>query len=334
MFRVRLKKIILVFCSALCVLIPVCACGSADGDLNRIDDDKKGHVKRISLIVPLRTNDFWVDVADGAKEKSQEYGFDLQIDGPDELNISEQIKSIEMAIAAKVDGIITNAIDSEEILSVVNKAKIAGISVILVDSDAPESVRDYYVGTNNYDAGVLAGKTMAEATGGAANLAIISGGIDQIGLIERIKGFKSVVSKYPDMNIVCIKYSDIDYLEASQIASGILKDYPQVNAFFGVSMTDIPGAAKVISEKVNANSYTLIGFDNMGYTLKSIRDEVVYGTIVQDPYEMGIKAMKLLDLTFCGERLEQDIFYTPVTLVTKQNVDRFEQDADEAVITE
>jgi len=278
---------------------------------------------RFTLVSPLIGHPYWVTVEDGMKAGNEQYGVDTQYVGPAEINIDEQIKAIETAIASKVDGIITMALDPQAFTPVINKAIDAGIPVVLIDTDAPDSKRDYYAGTSNFAAGQEAGKAMIEATGGKANIGIITGSINASNLNERIDGFKDAIKDSPDMKILAIEPSDTDLLKATEKAQSLLQTYPELNAFFGVSATDVQGAAKVVVEQNKVGKVKLVGFDDMDDTIKYIKEDVIYATTVQKPFEMGRLGVELLVQIKEGKAPENKIVDTGVTMVTKENVDSY-----------
>lgn len=278
---------------------------------------------RFTLVSPLVGHPYWVEVEDGMKAGNEQYKVDTQYVGPTEINIDEQIKAIETAIASKVDGIITMALDPVAFTPVINKAADAGIPVILIDTDAPDSKRDYYAGTSNFAAGKAAGEALIEATGGKANIGIITGAINAANLNERIDGFKEAIKDQPDMKILAIEPSDTDLLKATEKAQSLIQTYPELNAFFGVSATDVQGAAKVVVEQNKVGQVNLVGFDDMDDTLKYIKDGVVNATIVQKPFEMGRLGVELLVQIKEGKAPQDKIIDTGVTVVTKDNVESY-----------
>ncbi len=60
-------------------------------------------------------------------------------------------------IARKPAGMLVSAADPKLMQPEIDKALAAGIPVIAIDSDAPESQRLYFIGTNNLQAGRLGG---------------------------------------------------------------------------------------------------------------------------------------------------------------------------------
>ena len=83
----------------------------------------------------------------------------------------------------------------------INKAIDAGIPVITIDSDAPDSQRLYFIGTNNLEAGRLGGQFVAEQLNGKGNVVFFTMP-GQPNLEERLKGYKDVFANSPGIKIV------------------------------------------------------------------------------------------------------------------------------------
>ena len=62
------------------------------------------------------------------------------------------------------------------------------LKVITVDSDAPDSDRLYYIGTDNIAAGRQAGELLAEAVPGGGKVMIFVGDLTQANANERAQG--------------------------------------------------------------------------------------------------------------------------------------------------
>ena len=70
-----------------------------------------------------------------------------------------------------------------------------------MDSDAPESHRLYFIGTNNLQAGRLGGQRVAAQLNGKGNVVFFTMP-GQPNLDERLKGYKDVFADYPDIKVV------------------------------------------------------------------------------------------------------------------------------------
>lgn len=270
---------------------------------------------RITLIAPNVSDYYWKKIYEGVLKESIIYGFDVQFVGPNETNNVKQIEFIETAIAAQVDGIITQASNPEQFYPVINKAKIAGIPVVLVDSDAPESNRDYYVGSDNFEAGKIAGKAMIEVSGGKANIVIITGIENQGSFKERLEGFRDSINEQKEMRIIAVKEVKDDHLRAMQLTNDVLKTFPEVNAFLGISSNNLQGITKAISEKNNRNSYLIVGFSNGEYGIGSLGNGTINAIIIQNPYLMGMHSVELLNKIFLGKEPEIKIIETDISVM-------------------
>ncbi|SDZ42943.1 ribose transport system substrate-binding protein [Evansella caseinilytica] len=117
-----------------------------------------------ALIGEEMDHDYWRLVGEGAKDMEEKYNVFVEYEGPRRSNPKEQLKLLDMAIKSKVDGIIVQALN-DEFLQVINQAVDQGIPVITIDTDAPESKRSTYIGTDNYEAGNFPRFFMCETTG-------------------------------------------------------------------------------------------------------------------------------------------------------------------------
>lgn len=279
---------------------------------------------RFAFVSPFVGHPYWVTVADGVKKASGEVGANTTETGPvGEVNIDTQIQAIETAIASKVDGILTMALNPTAFTPVINKAIAAGIPVVLIDTDAPMSKRSVYAGTSNFDAGVEAGKAMIKATGGKATIGIITGAIDADNLIQRIDGFKKAIEGSPNMKIVDLQPGNSDLLQATEKAQSMIQAHSDITAMYGTSAECAAAIGKVITEKGLKGKVTIIGFDDLDQTLDLIRQGVVYGTAVQKNYEMGYMGIKILADIKEGKAPAKQIIDTGVTIVTKENIETY-----------
>jgi ribose transport system substrate-binding protein len=139
---------------------------------NQIEAKDKYHF----VLVPEELdNEYWRLVEKGAQAAAKKYGVILEYNGPKKSNLADHLKTIEMSAASKVDGIMTQGLSDEQFTPLINRIVDNGIPVITVDTDAANSKRMAYIGTDNYYAGFLAGKALIEDTHGKANVAIITG---------------------------------------------------------------------------------------------------------------------------------------------------------------
>ncbi|WDU82767.1 substrate-binding domain-containing protein [Caloramator sp. Dgby_cultured_2] len=80
-------------------------------------------------------------------------------------DIREELKYIDIATLAKVDGIITHAFNTEDFTKLIDRAYYKGIPVITLENDNNKSKRYAFVGTNSFEIGKKAALLLIKATG-------------------------------------------------------------------------------------------------------------------------------------------------------------------------
>lgn len=257
---------------------------------DRVVENYKYHF----VLVPEELdNDYWRLVEKGAQQAAKEYGVLLEYAGPKQANIDQHLKTIEMSMASKVDGIITQGLSDEQFTPLINRV-VDRLPVITIDTDAANSNRMAYIGTDNYYSGFLAGKALIEDTKGQANVAIITGNFYANHQQQRVQGFQDAVKSEEGIKIITVEESGISRVRAAEKAYQILTDYPKVTAFYGTSALDAIGIAQVVEKLRKPGRVYIIGFDTLPETLDYISEGTIKATVVQEPYEMGYRAIQMM----------------------------------------
>lgn len=314
----------------LAILLSVCIGAALLGGCGKKQaaETPSGDNYNFTFVSPLVSHEYWIAVENGIQSGADEQGVNVNVLGDTKVDVDVMVKYIDTAIASKADGIVTMALSPAAIGPAIDRATEAGIPVVLVDTDAPDSTRAAYVGTSNYDAGYEAGTAMIEATGGNARIGIIRGTLGQETDNDRIKGFEDAIANEEGMEILTVEACNSDMLTGTQKAQDMLKAYPEMNAIFGSEGTGAVAAGKVLEEQGLSGTITVIGFDDTAECLDYIRSGVVWGTIVQKPDFMGRKAIEILTRINHGEKIEETVIDSGVTLVTSKNVETYKGSAE------
>ena len=121
----------------------------------------------------------------------------LLVTAGDETGVSTQVNQVEDLIAKKVDAIVLNPMDGKAVVPVLKKAQAAKIPVIIVDSSVEkgnEALYIAYVGTDNFNAGKVAGQRMVKELGGKGNVLIVRGANGSLAGDQRVDGFKAGIA--------------------------------------------------------------------------------------------------------------------------------------------
>lgn len=296
-------------------------------DSNKIQaivDQLKGEAKprhdglHIVLIEQEQGHPYWQLVEQGAREAALQHRIEIECIGPVRNSMEEQLKLLEKAIASKVRGIIVQGLNDEKFTPLINKAIENRIPVLTIDTDAPTSKRLTYVGTDNIEAGRLLGKIVLQITAGKGKVGVIIGSESAESQMQRLKGLRSVVDPFGELEIVNVRSSNISMMEAIQQASDMLRKNPEITTMVGTSATDALGILQA-AKSMHRTDVRIIGFDDLPETLKAIRNGEIEATVVQEPYDMGKTSVKLLNDYFQGYALPVNQF-TKVKVINRQQL--------------
>lgn len=273
--------------------------------------------------VTNNTSDFWAIAASGVKKAEQDFNVKVEIKMPNESNLQETI--IESLISKKVSGIAISPKDSKNQIGLLNKVRDAGINLICFDSDAPDSKRMAFVGTNNVLAGVAAGELILEALPQGGKIMLFVGSMDAQNAKERRQGVEQAL-KGSKVEVLDVRTDNEDRARAKQNVEDTLNKYPDVACLVGLWSYNAPQILQAVKDAKKEGKVKIVAFDEEGPTLQGVKDGHIYGTVVQQPYEFGYRSIKYLAHMARGEtdKLPKDgMDVVPVRKIKPADVDAF-----------
>jgi ribose transport system substrate-binding protein len=278
---------------------------------------------------------YWQTAAAGFAKAAEEYGVTAEVRGPNGFDPQAEVEEFRAMVARKPAGILVSVANSQMMTPEIDAAVAAGIPVITVDSDAPESHRLYFIGTNNLEAGRLGGHRVAAMLNGKGNVVFFSNP-GQPNLDERLKGYKDVFEGYPGIKIVDVfdikgdTGTAMDKAEEYLARTGV-QTVDALICLESASGRDVAEAVK----RAHAENRVLMAMDADEGTLDLIKDGTIDSTISQKTYTMALLGLKALDEIhhYPVKPLTQDYGLDPfapfpafidtgVALVDKTNVDK------------
>ena len=235
---------------------------------------------------------YWLDAKMGLEDKGALLGIKTDFRGPAGNDPNQQVKEFESLLARKPAGILI-APASDALNPVINRAVENGIPVICIDTDAPNSKRYCYIGTDNYKAGFQTGEMLGKTLNGKGKVALLTIP-GQSNLEARVKGCKDALSKYPDIEIVKIANDNALSSEAEKVSRSILQAYPDLAAFGCVDASGGEGAAVIVKELGRMGKVKIIAMDRNETTLDFIEQGIIEASIAQRTYTMSYLGLQLL----------------------------------------
>lgn len=293
------------------------------------DKDNKKQVKpkyHFVAITQSMDDPFWQDYSKGVQQAAKDFNVAVEINGPEFININEQLRYLDIAIASRADGIATSVLGEQEFTPLINKASSGGIPVVTVGSDAKGSQRVSFIGSSSYKLGIEAGKLVINSTGGQADVAIILSNYYAIteNVLQNVMvgGFIDSVKDYKGIDVKTVQTASTGHFSAEEIARNILKDYPTVDMIICTNPNDTLGVAQVLIDFYKVGKVKMIGYSDNENILNYVKSQVIYGTVVEDPYKIGYESIRLLVEAKDNGRPSTSYSDTGIKTITRQNVDQ------------
>lgn len=281
--------------------------------------------------VTNNVSEFWQIAKKGCDKAAAEFNCEVEFRMPANGTTAEQQQILEDLLAKGIDGIAISPIDAVNQTDVLNNAAVQ-TNLICHDSDAPNTNRLCYVGTNNFQAGLEAGKLIKEVLPNGGKIILFVGVLDAPNARERADGIRKELEGSP-IEIVDIRTDDADHVRAKANVENVLVTLPEVTCLVGLWSYNGPAILSAVTEKnksvVQGGNIQIVCFDEQDDTLQGIQDGHIYATVVQKPYEFGYQSVRILNALAQGDRSvvpENGLVDTGVVIVKIDNVQTFWDD--------
>ncbi|UVC14619.1 ABC transporter substrate-binding protein [Mesorhizobium onobrychidis] len=268
---------------------------------------------------------FFNQINEGAQKAADAAGAKLVIFNANNVP-SAQNDAIENYITQKVDGIILVAIDVNGVKPAITAAKAAGIPVIAIDAQIPDGDNVAFIGVDNAKAGEDIGKFYADHVksemGGTAKIGIV-GALNSFIQNQRLDGFKKAVT---DSGLAITFLDTVDGQNVQETAmsasENLMTANPDMTTLYATGEPALLGAVSAVTSQGRTGDVKVFGWDLTKQVIQGIDDGWVVAVVQQDPAGEGKAAVEGLTKLKKGETVEP-IINIPVTIVTKDNVDKY-----------
>jgi ribose transport system substrate-binding protein len=252
---------------------------------------------KITMIAKSNNNPVFQSARVGAEAAAKELGakenMDIQIDWrtPNEEDGQEQARRIAQAVNEGANVVLISCSDAAKVTGAINDAVDKGVPVMTFDSDAPQSKRFAFYGTNDIECGKQVMKELAPIIGDKGTVAILAGNQNAPNLQNRVKGVQEEAKNHPGITLLKPTYHIETPQDASAEVTRTMNANPSITAWamiggwplFDTSLMSLdPAKVKIVA--VDALPPML------GYVDKGIAPVL----LAQPVYEWGHKSVEII----------------------------------------
>jgi ribose transport system substrate-binding protein len=301
--------------------------------VKEVEVEKEGPIE-IAVIVKTSNSSFWQNVQTGsfaAQDELKAMTPKLSVTflgAQSESHINEQINIVESAIDRGVAAIVLAPSDVNALIEPVEKAKAAGIPVVVIDSalEGPEDNYVSFLATDNDAAGRACAARLIEeveaktgsTSGKIAIMSYVAGVGSEVG---RVGGFTDYIETNSDLEIVTVQYSNSDMPTALDQTTNVLAANPDLVGIFGANEPTAIGMGRAIEQAGLAGEIVAIGFDGNEVLQEQVRNGTLQAIAVQSSFNMGYLGVKTAYEAAIEGKTVEHFVDTGFILVDAANID-------------
>jgi ABC-type sugar transport system substrate-binding protein len=310
------------FACGLAIVWAIAGCKPRPADGNQPATRRDGGV-RVAVIVSTLNNPWFVVLAETARDRARELGYEVTI-FDSQNDPAKESGHFDNVIAAKYDAVLFNCTDAKGSIANVRRAKAAGVPVFCMDREIEANdAAISQILSDNYSGCVALGQYFVQQVGETGRYVELLGLVGDTNTWNRSKGFHSVVDRYPGLTMVAQQSGEFDRTKALEVLEAILQAHPDIDAVFCGNDAMAMGAYQALLAAGKAGRIKVFGFDGADDAVKAIAEGKITATVMQYPKLMARTAAESADKYLKGERNFAQRTPVAVDLVTADNVSKF-----------
>lgn len=282
-----------------------------------------------------RFDDNWLTVMRNAMTDHADTldGVELQVEDATD-DVGKQLNQIQNFVAAGVDAIIVNAVDTDATVAMTKAAADAGVPLVYVNRE-PVNVNELpenqaFVASNEIESGTLSAfevckELRAAGKAGGANVVVMMGQLSNQAAVQRTKDVKDVVGMdmCNFMTIVEEQTANWDRVEAQDLMTNWISAGTEFDAVLANNDEMAIGAIQAMKAAgMDMADVVVGGVDATSDALAAMKAGDMDVTVFQDAAGQGAGSVDTAIRLIKGEDVDQKV-YIPFVLVTPANMDEF-----------
>lgn len=296
---------------------------------NGLDDllNTQEFARHYVMITDDQSSAMWETIYESARKEGREQNAWVEMLGDWFTDEYTMLDYMNIAVAAKVDGIIVKPDGTLKMRTAIDQAEEAGIPVVTVLEDEAQSNRKSFVGINSYQLGTTYGdqvrKCMNENTDSV--LVLLNGSDAGKDLVY--KQLKAVVlegqEEKKQLKISSMTIHSQNTFDAEEVIRDIfIEPENRPDILVCMNETDSERAYQAMIDYNCVGDVEIIGYYQSETMLNAIQKGIVPMAIALDTEQMGKSCIEALEEYYQMGRVN-NYFSVNLDIVTQQNVQEF-----------
>lgn len=288
----------------------------------------QGHVAMINVD---SDDELWTSLYKGARAAGKKQEIYFENFGQSFVEDYSAAELLEMAVAAKVDGVIVQPDGEEGLAEQIRAASEGGIPVMTILADMPDSERIGFVSGNDYTIGEMYGNQIVEEVEKKwenldrdvrVTVLVDRGGEGTVPNLVYSGIHKSTASVSDKMELATSITGGTGEFESEETVRDLLLGENPPDVFVCLSSVDTISAYQSVVDYNRVGQTSIIGYYSSEDTLEGIQKGLIKSSIVVDAEKLGETAAEGMCEYLYTDSVSEYLTVVP-TLLTKDNVDNY-----------
>jgi ABC-type sugar transport system substrate-binding protein len=316
------------------VALSLAACGSDDTSGSSpaaggtsAASDASGSTGPVGAVIKGLDNPFFQAMESGIKDAASTGGTQVTIQAANSItDTSGQADKLSGLAGQDFGCFIINPISGTNLVQGIAQLSAKDVPIANIDSpidaaaaQAASAKISTYIGTDNVEAGTLAGKQMSTLLPGGGEVALIGGISGDATSGARLEGFQKGLGS--GVTVAQTVAADWDRQTALTKATDIMAAKPDIKGFFAANDDMGLGVARAIANAGKTGQIKVISVDGNKDAFEAVKSGGIDAVVAQYPFVIGSMGLEACRAAMAGKTLPENV-KAPVQVVTKENVDK------------
>ncbi|MCB1481911.1 MAG: LacI family DNA-binding transcriptional regulator [Rhodobiaceae bacterium] len=204
------------------------------------------------------------------------------------------VRTLRSLNAARLDGVAIMVPETPQVRDAVARLKDAGVKVVALVSDLPNSARDYFIGINSIAAGRTAGLLMGRLIPREGEVLVVTNSMRSRDSLDRRLGFDQVISNdFPRLKALpsIESYDDAERME--KITREVIMSRPDIVGVYSMGAGNMP-LLSALRKSERLAELVVISHELTPATRQALMDNEIAAVIAQNVGHLVRSAMRIL----------------------------------------